>query len=223
MMTRKYAQRSTLNTRHSTCFIHFRTLELPNFRTSLRGFTLIETALVMLAIGLGLLALFGLGRLGLQSTKEIGNDQRCAMMADAVFETLREYNARFVDEARTNGVPNTWENLWGDVALNQIKVIFPEIAYMSENVQVLHFWQKDENDLYEKGQYPPTPAFQSDNISLSEWNPRYILYVSDADTSPVAQAINVLQFTLMIFPDGDTYSSEYRIFHTSLTNPGGLP
>jgi len=188
-----------------------------------RAFTLIETALAMLAIGLGLLAVFGLGRLGLQASKETDHDQRCAMMADAVFETLREYNARFVDEARTNGVPDTWGNLWEDVALNNIQIIFPEIAYMSEKVQVLHFWQKDENDLYEKGQYPPTPAFQSDNISLSEWNPRYILYVSDADTSPVAQAINVLQFTLMIFPDGDTYSSEARIFQTTLTNPGGLP
>lgn len=31
------------------------------------------------------------------------------------------------------------------------------------------------------------------------------------------------QATLVIYPDGDTYSSEYRVFQTTLSNPGGLP
>jgi hypothetical protein len=188
-----------------------------------RAFTLIETALAMLAIGLGLLAIFGLGRLGLQAVKESEHDQRCAMMADAVFETLRDYNARFIEEARTNVLKQSWINLWSHAFNNQIQIPFPPVAGMSYAVPSLHFWQKNENELYNEGKSPPTPAFDPDNIRLSDWNPRYILYVSAADTSPVAQGFNMLQITLNIFPDGDTLSSEPRIFTATLTNSGGLP
>jgi hypothetical protein len=32
-----------------------------------------------------------------------------------------------------------------------------------------------------------------------------------------------MNVTLAIYPDGDSYSSERRLYHTTLTNPGGLP
>ena len=186
------------------------------------GFTLIETALAMLAIGLGLLAVFGLGRLGLQSAKETGHDRRCVMMADAVFETLREHNARFVDEARTNGMAGTsWVVLWQQAF--QDKIPFPLIAGMSEAIPALHFWQSDEITGFEKRLVAATPAFDPNMIRLSDWNPRYILYLSGEAASPVAQAVNACQITLWIFPDGDTLSSDPRIFSTTLINPGGLP
>lgn len=187
-----------------------------------KAFTLIETALAMLAIGLGLLAVFGLGRLGLQSAKESDHDRRCAIMAEAVFETLREYNARFVDEARTNGVQGTsWVGLWQQAFQNQIP--FPPIAGMSKAIPALHFWQSDENASFNQGVVAATPAFDPNMIRLSDWNPRYILYLSGEAASPVAQAVNACQITLWIFPDGDTRSSDHRIFTTTLINPGGLP
>jgi len=186
------------------------------------GFTLIETALAMLAIGLGLLAVFGLGRLGLQSAKETGHDRRCVMMADAIFETLRDYNARFVDEARTNGMAGTsWVVLWQQAFNNQIP--FPEIAGMSDNIPSLHFWKTDDITSFVQGSKAATPAFDPNNIRLSDWNPRYILYLSGEAASPVAQSPNAYQITLWIFPDGDTLSSDPRIFSTTLINPGGLP
>ena len=141
MMTRRNAQHSTLNTQRSSIFIFGvrRSRPSPNSsflipnsaRIRAAAFTLIETALAMLAIGLGLLAIFGLGRLGLQSAKETEHDQRCAMMADAVFETLREYNARFVDEARTNNVPGTWWTQWQAIMDDPPSIPFPPIAGMS--------------------------------------------------------------------------------------------
>jgi len=207
------AQRSTLNAQRSVCSTRFRTLELPDFRTSRRAFTLIETALAMLAIGLGLLALFGLGRLGLQSTKETDHDQRCAIMADAIFETLREYNARFVDEARTNSVP--WGDRWIGVLSNGTPIPFPPLANMSDDDTLMLYFQQP-------GEVLPTPAYVPTNIRLSDWNPRYRLYFSGENQSHVAQAVNAIQLTLDIYPDGDTYSSEYRIFHTTLTDTGGL-
>jgi len=185
-----------------------------HFRSSRRAFTLIETALALLAIGLGLMALFGLGRIGLQSTKESENDTRCVQMADAIFETLREYNARFVEDARTNTIP--WGDHWIGVLSNGTPIPFPPLANMStDDALTLHFWQQGENQ--------PVPAYVPTNIRLSDWNPRYRLFMSGENQSHVAQAVNAIQLTLEIYPDGDTYSSDYRIFHTTLTNPGGLP
>lgn len=177
-----------------------------------RAFTLIETALALLAIGLGLLALFGLGRLGLQSVKETENDARCERMADAVFETLRDCNTRFIDKARTNTVSTTWINQWTTAVGSGNQIPFPPVAGMSasENLYLVF------NQL--------SKAYDENELSLLDWNPRYLLYLTDKYASPVSNdAVNLKQVTLIIYPDGDTYSSEYRLFQTSLSDTGGLP
>ena len=216
MMTQRNAQRSTLNVQRSrlqTSAPLRLCVKIPDPKTRSRAFTLIETALAMLAIGLGLLALFGLGRLGLQATKESENDARCALMADAVFETLRDYNARFVENARTNALSATWIQQW-DLAYGTPKQIpFPPVANMSAS-ENLYLMFAPESTL--------APAFDRDALSLSDWNPRYQLFRQNKYASPVAGNVNLLQFTLLIYPDGDTYSSDPRIYHTTLTNTGGL-
>ena len=201
-----------LRVRQQQRHANFRTLELPNFRTSSRGFTLIETALAMLAIGLGLLAIFGLGRLSLQAAKETEHDQRCAMMADAVFETLRDYNARFVDEARTNAVTDSWGGLWRETIDDKIKIPFPLIAGISTSPSEIYLYF---NRL--------ALAFDKDNLSLTDWNPLYSLSGYFSTISPISGLDNGLLITLTIYPDGYTYTSDQRVFSTTLTNPGGLP
>ena len=198
------------------CVKNFSFLLPPSLLRPLHGrnkaFTLIETALAMLAIGLGLLAIFGLGRLSLQAARETEHDQRCAMMADAVFETLREYNARFVDEARTNGVVSgTWEYLWEQARQNKFDIPFPPIANMSANT-LLRF----------TGPNSFAATFDKDNLSLTEWNPLYSLSGNFLNP-PSPGPYTALHITLVIHPDGLTYSSDQRVFRTTLTNPGGLP
>ncbi len=184
------------------------------------AFTLIETALALLAIGLGLLALFGLGRLGLQSAKESEHDQRCALMADAVFETLRDTNARYVDEARTNRLQQSWVDRWANTVQNANQIPFPPVAGMCTSRdtppnQTLYLTFNTE-ELAE--------AFLPDELVLTEWNPRYKLRLQRKyEKSRVAGDYNLLHVNLFIYPDGDTYSSEYRVFQTTLSNPGGLP
>lgn len=190
---------------------------LPHRRKPVRsGFTLIETALALLAIGLGLLAVFGLSRIGLETTKETENEQRCQQMADAVFATLREYNARFVDEARTNKVSNnSWLMQWQKVRTNQQKIPFPPVASMSTS-----------SNLTLRFSTVFAHAYDETDIRLNEWNPRYELALTQNwNTGDLDDGYDgkVLAVTLAIYPDGDTYSSERRIFFTTLTNPGGLP
>jgi len=184
-----------------------------------KGFTLIETALAMLAIGLGLLAIFGLGRLGLQTAKETEYDQRCAMMADAIFETLRDYNAYFIEAARTNNVsgqtPKTWWTYWSETReAEKSGIPFPLVAGISRHVYDL--------DLNFSGN--ATPTYDPKNISLGDWHPWYALVVNPFAASPVANDYTSLKVELAIFPDGETLlSSDPRVFTTTLTNPGGLP
>ena len=176
---------------------------------STAAFTLVETALAMLAIGLGLLAFIGLSRLGIESNKETLNDQRCAALSSAIFETLRERNAYFVDLARTNEMHTSWRDIWAG-AIDRKEIAFPQIAYITSPDTNLVFGAL-------------TSAYDPDHISLADWNPRYGLsFREDEYESPVAQARNLLQCTLYIYPDGDTYSSEMRVYTTTLTNPGGL-
>ncbi len=199
------ARRSTLDARRST---------LTSKRETVRGgFTLIETALALLAIGLGLMAIFGLGRIGLQTSKEAENDSRCVQLADAVFETLRETNTRYISYAQSNQTADAWNTLWQNVYNSRTeKLPFPPVANMSASSNL---WLQVNTEF--------VPAFDKDALSLSDWNPRYELAVSPGGVSSVAGRINLLRVTLAIYPDGDTYSSERRIFHTTLTNPGGLP
>ena len=177
------------------------------------GFTLIETALALLAIGLGLMALFGLGRIGLQTTKESENDARCVQMADAVFETLREYNTRIIDQSRTNTLSNSWLQKWQTVWSTPQQIPFPSVANMSMS--------EDLYLLFNTGKVEP--AYVEATLSLTDWNPRYELVAYGSGSSQVAGGMNLINVTLAIYPDGDTYSSAYRLFHTTLSNSGGLP
>ena len=192
------------------------------------GFTLIETALAMLVIGVGVLAIFGLGRHGLESSRETQYDQRCQRMANAIFGTLREYNDSFCARARaqTNNLLQTvyWCQQWASLTNEEKHIPFPVVAGMSESPDLpLVLFQNF------------VPAFNPEKIELEDWCPFYSLYLSasdDADDkdnknntnfSPVARGVNHLDVTLVIYPDGDTFSSEIRHYRTTLSFNGGLP
>ena len=235
---------------------NFRTLELQNFRTSprasARGFTLVETALALLAIGIGLIGLFGLGRLAKESARETENDRRCAVMADAVFETLRAVNHIYIDEVRTNMLyyhpdlqgadvesgywraKETWIQLWAQsLQLPQPppsalwgsdgRLLFPPVAGMCTNNIPLFYNQNLNGDTLDTW-----PAYDPTAISLANWNPRYHLSItSDLYTSsPVANSpetmTDALLVTLLIYPDGETAASDPRVFTTTLSNTGGM-
>ena len=214
------------------------------FRSS--GFTLVETALALLAIGIGLVGLFGLGRLALESSRESENDRRCAALADAVFETLRAVNTVFIDEARTNGFnynPSSglWSMLWAQGQQGQRPQLpetlpgtlwhsdgylqFPPVAGMTTN-EIPLLYNEDSSD--------PTRAYHPEHISLANWNPLYQLFIVDLDKyyyllngevrigSPITEANNILQVVLYIYPDGKTAASDLRVFTTSLSNSGGM-
>ena len=219
-------------------------------RAASTGFTLVETALALLAIGIGLVGLFGLGRIALESSRETENDRRCAVMADAVFETLRAVNTIYIDEARTNahtyfgmsaddpgGASESqpaflWNLLWTQQTQlmppppvffgDDGLLLFPPVAGMSTN-NIPLVYQVEESD----GEtFSLTSAYDPNAISLANWNPLYYLSIYDlADYryySPITGTYNAKKVTLIIYPDGKLGSSDPRVFTTILSNSGGM-
>jgi len=201
----------------------------------------VETALALLAIGVGLVALFGLGRVALESSREAENDRRCAVMADAVFETLRAVNAVYIDEARTNAyqLPLLWNELWneqvqlqkpppalwgtfkGEEGEEGWALLFPPVAGMCTNNIPLIYWKEGVN----WAKMDLASAYHRYNISLANWNPLYHLNIHDLTDyrpSSVTGTHNAKQVTLIIYPDGNVGSSDPRIFTTILSNTGGM-
>jgi len=171
------------------------------------GFTLVETALALVAIGIGLIALFGLGRIALEASREAELDRRCAVMADAVFETLRAVNQIYVDEARTNGFlsgqvddpqpgqPNLkWHDLWQKGGEEGGGV--PDLPNPPASL-----WGDTRDGV--RLLFPPVanmstnnvpliysiqninfnlvntcPAYDENSISLANWNPRYFMSIA---------------------------------------------
>ncbi len=178
------------------------------------AFTLIEVALALLAIALGLLAFLGLGRLGLNAHKESLNDQRCDMLANAIFETLRERNLYFTELARTNELGHTWWDYWNQVRDNHAeqRVGFPVVANIS-------LPEDHPNIIFNQ----VAITYDINRLSLANWNPRYGITINPFRGDVDVGKINTLHISLTIFPDGDTLSSEMRNYTTTLLRTGGLP
>lgn len=188
-----------------------------------RGFTLIEIALAMLALSLGVLAIFGLGRLGLQAEQNTNLQQRCDTMAEAIFDTLHEQNSYFIQLSQDITNSFYWTFCWSNTIKNTEGYLLPfpplpGMHSMHDATLPLHF-----TDF--------TPAFRPDNISLLEWNPFYQLnaiehpdykrYFSNANLTEPDRS-NCWRVRLVIYPDPFTYLRDPFIYQTTLSMQGGL-
>jgi type II secretory pathway pseudopilin PulG len=79
-----------------------------NAKKCCRAFTLVELALTTVVIGIGLLAVMMLGRMGLQAATESEQDARCTLLANDIFATLRAAS----DEACATGGPQAFVDFW---------------------------------------------------------------------------------------------------------------
>lgn len=81
------------------------------------GFTLIELALSVFVMGVAILGIFGLSRLGLDAAAEAEDETRAAMFADDVFTTLRLYS-----DAMRSTNDTDWIEFWENIDTNEFAV-----------------------------------------------------------------------------------------------------
>ena len=244
----KNAQRSTFNVQRSSIFDFGvrRSPPTPNSsfltphslaRTRAAAFTLVETALALLAISLGLLGIFGLARHGLKNGGDTENETRCTLLADTVFETFKAKNNELT--ARKVSLYDWW-NYWRQFASNenQISLYLPPMQEISENYSAIRISVLSTHVLHEL-------VTSSNPVTEIRWNPVYDLQLS-VDFNDIIQFNNVTQLelvpeillrlacdaglldgrqidvTLTLHPGRFQSGAETRTFYTTLTYTGGL-
>ena len=190
----------------------------------------------MLVIGLGILALFGLGHHGLEMSRQTLHDERCQRMAQAIFSTLQTYNDAFIRDVHlsTNRVNRTrgWLEHWNQVANNRRRIPFPPIAGMrsgsAQTRELFLLFQTVKNG------EDHVPAFDENDIDLLQWNPFYTLgltYIekgddfspcTSSDEKTARQWPDSIHASLLIYLDGNASSPEMRYYTTTLSFKGGV-
>lgn len=176
-------------------------------RRSASAFTLIETALALFAISLGLLGIFGLARHGLKNSGDAENETRCALLADTVLESLKARNSQLLAEGRPL---DAWQNFWRLFAQNTSSYA----SYFCDLPQLSDVTSQDTVLKVICG----THALQ-DSLSAKEpdkWNPHYSLaFIPDSQT----------QFTIefSVHPGANQSGADWHVYYATLSYEGGQP
>lgn len=186
------------------------------------AFTLVETALALLAISLGLLGVFGLARHGLRNSGETETEIRCTLLADTIFESLNAKNEELT--ARKYSLYNWWVYWLGVLAQTSTPAIYlpalPEISSSGESIGIY---------VGDSMRALGDSSIATDTI---KWNPLYQLTFtvaiteSDlADTQRIYTAYErgQIDVTLTIHPGLLQSGADTRTYYTTLTYTGGLP
>lgn len=179
------------------------------------GFTLVELALTALVIGLGLLAVLGLGRLGLQAAADTENDARCALLADDILATLRTASD---DVCRTGG-PSAFVTFWKDFRDGNLRVSFPAagapaITNILENTIA---GGVDGSRVQFATLTSASPADGIDTMTIDEWSARYYLNVElESSLSARTNETNLARLSLNIRPDAFIVRGTARTFYTHI-------
>jgi len=168
------------------------------------GFTLIETALALLAISLGLLGIFGLARLGLKSGGEVEHETRCAMLADTMFETLKAKNSELAARKYTLA---EWRNYW----VNAKTFYLPPMPEISDNTTGIRI----DLGTHEMDDFLPT----SGRTPSIKWNPVYTLVFS----ANAAAEWNEITVGLTLHPGALQSGAAAQTYATVLSYAGGQP
>ncbi len=170
------------------------------------GFTLIETALALLAISLALLGIFGLARHGLKSGGDAENETRCAMLADTIIETLKAKNNELA-ERKLSLVE--WQNYWATHSTFYLPHM-SDIADFTDPISIVS--NTNKNDLEPLQPANPSPVIR--------WNPSYKLSLSFNTGTYDWSEIYV---TLALHPGMLQSGADPRIYSAVLSYTGGLP
>jgi hypothetical protein len=192
-----------------------------NAHANRSGFTLVETALALLAISLGLLGIFGLARHGLRSSGEADEETRCTLFAETVIATLQAKNA----ELHARGTPlDEWWLYWLRFASGeaQVSLFLPKMPEFSPDGTEVRI----ALGTHTVSEFLPAPA----TLTEIMWNPTYALSLDlegldEANLAQMREAYErgQIDVTLEVHPGSLSSGSESRTYYSVLNYTGGLP
>lgn len=179
------------------------------------GFTLVEVALAVLVVALGVLAVFGLLSAGLdQSAKAIAETEG-AIFADNVFHGLGAESLALAETPTTTAV-HLWEDFWEAAAAGgvTIPVTAPDMWESPDTLEI----NTDGN--IHANEYMTSTA-RGTGVSVPNHTIRYRINVELA--KPVGTLwYNIAMVTIEVWRGKFGSTDEPMIFYEEFANPGDL-
>ncbi len=160
------------------------------------GFTLVEVALALLVLSIGLLALFGLFPTGLQMNKQAIDETQAAMFAEEVLNGVRAQAAT-----------QRWDRIRTSIRLPPVA---PDMWYQPDSLEVVVDLQGNWRTL--RYQKLGTRAIDGERQRYLDYGVRYKLEI--LDVSPSRKAVR-----LHVRP-GEYGTTNAYLFYTELYNHG---
>lgn len=169
-------------------------------RSKRKGFTLVEIALALLVISIGLLALFGLFPVGLEANKAALDETRAALFAEEVLNGVR---------AQASLQP------WNDITDNiRLPPPSPDVWYQPENLRVEVTGGDSETFRTLVFEKLGTREIGGSRQRYRDFGIRYRLEIEDIPRNDYRKAVR-----LMVRP-GEFGSTNTFVFYTELYNSG---
>jgi Tfp pilus assembly protein PilV len=198
------------------------------------AFTLIETALALFAISLGLLGIFGLARHGLKNGADTEAETRCTLLADTVFETLKSKN----DELIARHVSfHDWWAFWALYASNngQVSIYLPAMLEISQNsgrLLLSSLNSEKQHTLHQltSAEFSPevkwAPLYDIQLTTPDPDSPETPIFVESLSETKITKLLGCMQditIKLRIHPGLLQSGADERTYYATLTYAGGLP
>ena len=190
----------------------------PSKRNAFRGFTLIEVTLAVVVIGMGLLAVFGLGQLALRNAKAMEDDTRSAMLAEDMFASLRTVSENLC----ASNSPSAWTQFWSDFAAGRTPL--PLCLSTASSLR-----NQSDNNIWGNGNVCTNYLWSRPEIhgsvlsSMPEWSARFWMNVALTNQLDATGGTNLVRVTLHIAPGFSGALGESRDFYTHFAEHGTLP
>lgn len=187
------------------------------------GFTLVEVALAVVVVALGILAVFGLLSAGLDQSSKAIAETEAAIFADNVFHGLGAISLALADIPTT--VTNyPWEAFWraASFGMTNIPVTAPD-AWEPVGASVV-----ETDGLIHTNEYVSrTPTFRGSSVSVKNHFMRYSLSVQLRDAVPGGGSkaglwTNRASCSLRVWRGRFGELKEPIVFYEEFTNPGDL-
>ena len=193
------------------------------------GFTLVEVALAIVIVALGILAVFGLLSAGLDQSAKAIAETEAAIFADNVFHGLGAISLSLAETPTVaTNIVRPWEDFWVD-AIDSDGIDIPVTApdawkgYNTANELVVN----TDGNIHTNEYVTLAPTFRASNIEIESRFMRYRLNVTlrDAVANPPGTGglwTNRAMCTLTVWRGRFGSLDEPMVFYEEFTNPGDL-
>jgi type II secretory pathway pseudopilin PulG len=182
------------------------------------GFVMLELALSVLVIAIGVLALFGLFRLSTDTVEQTQADTRAALFAQEVMSGLRAESERRLSSCSTS---ETWEAFWDDMTNGYgipVACGGPVGVWADPSLAVVA-------GEYTTNSYTNVAVHAGIITNIVSHSLRYRLDITATNTTPLPYWTNRILATLYVWDGlyGSTSNSDAVIFYSEFGRIGEVP